>query len=46
MWNDVNVNVNPNDEAWYDLNGRMVANGQKPTLRGVYINKGKKVVVK
>ena len=44
---DVNVNVNPNDDAWYDLSGRKVANGQKPTVNGLYINKnGKKIVMK
>ena len=43
---DDNVNVNHNDDAWYDLNGRKVANGQKPTKSGIYINNGKKVVVK
>jgi len=31
---------------WYDLQGRKVANGQKPTAKGLYIVNGKKVVVK
>ena len=29
---------------WYDLSGRRLP--QKPTLRGIYINNGKKVVIK
>jgi hypothetical protein len=29
---------------WYDLQGRKVANGQKPTAKGLYIVNGKKVV--
>lgn len=32
--------------TYYDLNGRKVANGQKPTAKGVYILNGKKVVIK
>ena len=32
--------------AWYDLSGRKVANGQKPTAKGLYINNGKKIIVK
>ena len=32
--------------AWYDLQGRRIANGQKPTAKGVYINNGKKIVIK
>lgn len=31
-------------EGWYDLNGRKL--GAKPTAKGIYINNGKKVVVK
>ena len=31
--------------AWYDLQGRRVANGQKPKAKGLYINKGKKRVI-
>lgn len=30
--------------AWYDLNGRKLSG--KPTARGIYINNGKKVVIK
>lgn len=37
------LNVNDNDN-WYDLNGRKVANGQ--LKKGVYIMNGKKVVIK
>jgi hypothetical protein len=32
--------------AWYDLQGRKIANGQKPTAKGLYIVNGKKVVIK
>ena len=32
--------------AWYTLDGRKVANGQKPTAKGLYINNGRKVVIK
>ena len=32
--------------AWYTLDGRRIANGQKPTAKGLYIYKGKKVVIK
>ena len=31
---------------WYDLNGRKIANGQKPIAKGIYMNNGRKVVVK
>ena len=32
--------------AWYDLQGRKIANGQKPKTKGLYINNGHKVVIK
>jgi hypothetical protein len=32
--------------AVYDLQGRRVANGQKPTAKGLYIVNGKKIVIK
>ena len=32
--------------AWYDLQGRKIANGQKPTAKGLYIVNGKKVMIK
>ena len=31
---------------YYDLQGRRVANGQKPKAKGIYIYKGKKQVIK
>ena len=37
-----NVNVNHNDNQWYDLSGRRVEN---PT-KGLYIMNGKKVIIK
>jgi len=32
--------------AIYDLQGRKIANGQKPTAKGLYIVNGKKIVIK
>ena len=44
IWNvNVNDNVNDNDN-WCDLNGRKL--GKKPTQKGVYIQNGRKFVVK
>lgn len=34
------------NSAWYDLQGRLVANGQKPKAKGLYIVNGKKHIVK
>ena len=34
------------DDAWYDLSGRKIANGQQPTAKGIYIHGGKKIVVR
>ena len=34
------------DNSWYDLQGRRIANGQKPTAKGLYIYNGHKVVIK
>ena len=31
-------------ERYYDLNGRQIANGQKPTAKGLYIVNGKKYI--
>ena len=33
-----------NDNVWYDLNGRKLAG--KPALKGIYINNGKKTIIK
>jgi len=33
-------------DVWFDLSGRRIANGQKPTAKGIYIINGKKGVVK
>ena len=35
-----------NDDSWYTLNGRKIANGQKPTAKGLYIHNGKKEIIK
>ena len=32
--------------VWFTLDGRRIANGQKPTVKGIYINNGHKVVIK
>ena len=32
--------------AYYDLQGRKIANGQKPKAKGLYIVNGKVVVIK
>ena len=34
------------NDYWYSLDGRRIANGQKPKAKGLYIYKGKKVVIK
>jgi hypothetical protein len=34
------------DGQYYDLQGRRIANGQKPTGKGLYIVNGKKFVIK
>lgn len=40
------LNMKHGDGEWYDLQGRKVANGQKPKAKGLYIVNGKKVVIK
>ena len=35
-----------NSDEWYDLQGRPIANGQKPTAKGLYIVNGRKTVIK
>ena len=37
-------NTKPIDENWYSLDGRKLSG--KPVLKGLYINKGRKIVVK
>lgn len=32
--------------VWFDLQGRKIVNGQKPTAKGLYIVNGRKVVIK
>ncbi len=39
-----NANYTNKTDAWYDLQGRRVSG--KPTAKGLYINNGKKVVIK
>lgn len=39
------LNKEQRADAWYDLSGRKVANGQKPKANGLYINNGKKTVI-
>ena len=38
------IDVDQNGEVWYDMNGRRLQS--KPVRKGVYINNGKKVVIK
>ena len=38
-----NINAKDSDE-WYDLNGRKLAG--KPSMKGIYVNGGRKVTVK
>ena len=35
-----------NDNSWYTLDGRKIANGQKPNAKGIYIVNGKKTIIK
>ena len=35
-----------NADAWYTLDGRRIAKGQKPSAKGIYIHRGCKVVIK
>ena len=39
-----NVQRSTNVQHYYDLQGRRIANGQKPKAKGLYIRKGKKVI--
>ena len=41
---NLNMNVSERNDAWYTLDGRKL--DKKPTTRGVYINRGNKVVIK
>ena len=34
----------PKSEGWYDLSGRKLS--EKPTVKGMYINNGKKVLIR
>jgi hypothetical protein len=38
------TNSTNSDDAWYDMQGRRL--GGKPTAKGIYVNKGIKVVIK
>ena len=44
--NTNNTNLTNKAEGVFDLQGRRIANGQKPTAKGLYIVNGKKVVIK
>jgi hypothetical protein len=41
----ITTNSTNSDNVWYTIDGRKL-NGKKPTQRGIYINNGKKVVIK
>ena len=46
---NVNVNDNPNDDAWYTLDGKKMVNGKPSTVNGkprIYIHNGRKEVVR
>ena len=45
LTSDSSLNKEQRADAWYDLSGRKVANGQKPKANGLYINNGKKTVI-
>ena len=38
------TNFTNSDDAWYDLSGRKLSG--KPTKKGLYINNGRKIVIK
>ena len=40
------INGKPTDGVIYDLTGRKITNGQRPTAKGIYIKNGKKILVK
>ena len=42
---DISNYTDPKD-TWYVLDGRHIANGQRPTIKGIYIVNGRKVVIK
>jgi len=42
---DISNYTDPKD-TWYALDGRRIANGQRPTIKGIYIVNGRKVVIK
>ena len=45
--NNLTPDPSPRGEgSWYDVSGRKVADGQQPTAKGLYINNGKKIMVK
>ena len=41
---DETIDTEPANAEWYDLLGRRLPNGQKPTTKGVYIVNGKKIM--
>ena len=41
---DNELTIDNKDSAVYDLQGRKIANGQKPKAKGLYINNGRKVL--
>ena len=41
---NLNMNVSERNDTWYTLDGRKL--DKKPTTRGIYINRGNKVVIK
>ena len=43
---DVAPSLSQEEQPWYDLQGRKISEGPKPTAKGLYIVNGRKVVIK
>lgn len=43
---DLTPALSQGEGAWYTLDGRKIANGQRPAAKGLYIHNGKKTVIK
>ena len=43
---DLTPTLSKGEGAWFDLRGHRIANGQKPTAKGIYIHNGRKEVIR
>ena len=43
---DIAPSLSQEEQPWYDLQGRKISEGPKPTAKGLYIVNGRKVVIK